>query len=235
MKLHDVKVYPSKEKLAREDQLAWKIAAVAADRVAVPRDVTDMIVNRIIDNAAVAVASVNRRPVVSARDMALGHARKGGATVFGMPAARRVSPEWAAWANGTAVRELDMHDTFLAADYSPSRRQHPADPGGRADAGEVRQRPHPRHRDRLRDPHRSREGDLPARAQDRPHRPSLSGAGRRHRHAAEAARRDDLPGRAAGGACELHDAPVAQGHDQLAGRRTRPRMPASSPSKPSTA
>src|SRR5690606_38004108 len=32
------------------------------------------------------------------------------------------SPEWAAWANGVAVRELDYHDTFLAADYS-----HPAD------------------------------------------------------------------------------------------------------------
>ena len=27
-----------------------------------------------------------------------------------------------AWANGTAVRELDFHDTFLAADYS-----HPGD------------------------------------------------------------------------------------------------------------
>jgi len=37
-------------------------------------------------------------------------------------AAKRVSPEWAAWANGTAVRELDYHDTFLAADYS-----HPGD------------------------------------------------------------------------------------------------------------
>jgi 2-methylcitrate dehydratase len=34
----------------------------------------------------------------------------------------RVSPEWAAWANGVAVRELDFHDTFLAADYS-----HPGD------------------------------------------------------------------------------------------------------------
>ncbi|MFC7744050.1 MmgE/PrpD family protein [Nocardiopsis composta] len=31
-------------------------------------------------------------------------------------------PEWAAWANGVAVRELDFHDTFLAADYS-----HPGD------------------------------------------------------------------------------------------------------------
>jgi 2-methylcitrate dehydratase len=122
MKLHEVRVHPSKANLKREDQLAWKIAGVAADRVAVERDVTAMIINRIIDNAAVALAAINRHPVVSARDMALGHPRRGGATVFGMPAAKRVSPEWAAWANGTAVRELDMHDTFLAADYS-----HPGD------------------------------------------------------------------------------------------------------------
>jgi 2-methylcitrate dehydratase len=45
-----------------------------------------------------------------------------GSTVFGPDAARRVSPEWAAWANGVAVRELDYHDTFLAAEYS-----HPGD------------------------------------------------------------------------------------------------------------
>ena len=122
MKLHEVKVHPSKDHLAREDQLAWKIAAVATDKVAVEKDVTAMIINRIIDNASVAIAAINRRPVVSARDMARGHARRGGATVFGMPATKRVSPEWAAWANGTAVRELDMHDTFLAADYS-----HPGD------------------------------------------------------------------------------------------------------------
>jgi 2-methylcitrate dehydratase len=122
MKLHDVQVHPSKADLKREEQLAWKIAEVAADRVPVERDVTAMIVNRIIDNAAVALAAINRRPVVSARDMALGHPRRDGATVFGVPVARRVSPEWAAWANGTGVRELDMHDTFLAADYS-----HPGD------------------------------------------------------------------------------------------------------------
>ena len=122
MKLHEVKVYPSKAKLAREAQLAWKIAGVAVDKVAVQKDVAEMIINRIIDNAATALGAVNRRPVVSARDMALGHPRKGGATVFGVAPKTRVSPEWAAWANGTAVRELDMHDTFLAADYS-----HPGD------------------------------------------------------------------------------------------------------------
>jgi 2-methylcitrate dehydratase len=119
---HDVRVHPSKDNLKREDQLAWKIAGVAADRVAVERDVAAMIVNRVIDNASVAIAAINRRPVVSARDMALGRPNKNGATVFGMPPTKRVSPEWAAWANGTAVRELDMHDTFLAADYS-----HPGD------------------------------------------------------------------------------------------------------------
>jgi 2-methylcitrate dehydratase len=119
---HDVRVHPSKDDLPRSDQLAWKIAAVAADKVPVEKDVTSMIINRIIDNASVAIAAINRRPVVSARDMALGHPRKDGATVFGAAATKRVSPEWAAWANGTAVRELDMHDTFLAADYS-----HPGD------------------------------------------------------------------------------------------------------------
>ncbi len=122
MQSHEVRVHPSKSALKREDQLAWKIAAVAADKVAVEKDVAAMIINRIIDNAAVAIAAINRRPVISARTMALGHPRRDGATVFGLPAGRRVSPEWAAWANGTAVRELDMHDTFLAADYS-----HPGD------------------------------------------------------------------------------------------------------------
>lgn len=122
MQIHEVRVHPSKDHLSREDQLAWKIAAVAADKVRVQRDVSDMIINRIIDNAAVAIASVNRSAPTSARGMALGHPRKGGATIFGVQSTRRFSPEWAAWANGTAVRELDMHDTFLAADYS-----HPGD------------------------------------------------------------------------------------------------------------
>lgn len=125
MQMHDVRVHPSKAKLARDDQLAWKIAGVAVDPVEVPADTAEMIVNRVIDNAAVAIASVNRHPCMSARDMALAHPMapgRGGATVFGVDPGVRVSPEWAAWANGTAVRELDMHDTFLAADYS-----HPGD------------------------------------------------------------------------------------------------------------
>lgn len=122
MKSHNVRTYKSSEHLARADQLAWKIAEVASDPVAVEPAVIEMIGNRIIDNAAVAAASVARRPVTSARAQAVTHPFKPGATVFGLPQAQRISPEWAAWANGVAVRELDFHDTFLAADYS-----HPGD------------------------------------------------------------------------------------------------------------
>jgi 2-methylcitrate dehydratase len=122
MKVHEVRVHPSKAALPRDAQLAWKLASVAADPVEIDADVEAMIVNRLIDNTAVALAAANRRPVVSARAMALGHRRRDGALIFGVEGTCRVSPEWAAFANGTAVRELDMHDTFLAADYS-----HPGD------------------------------------------------------------------------------------------------------------
>lgn len=122
MQSHTVRTRKSAEKLAREEQLAWKIASVASDHVPVEADVIEMIGNRIIDNAAVAAASLARRPVSSARSQATPHAAKSGATIFGLQRSRRFSPEWAAWANGVAVRELDFHDTFLAADYS-----HPGD------------------------------------------------------------------------------------------------------------
>src|ERR1700734_1579528 len=81
-----------------------------------------MVINRIVDNAAVAIASLNRSPVQTARAMALAHPRRDGATISGILNSTLCDCEWAAWANGTAVRELDFHDTFLAADYS-----HPGD------------------------------------------------------------------------------------------------------------
>lgn len=123
--IHHLRVHRSDENLAREGQLAWHIAEVAADPVEVEPEVVDMIVNRVIDNAAVAAASLTRAPVSAARQQALDHAVSvggSGSTVFGCALDRKTSPEWAAWANGVAVRELDYHDTFLAADYS-----HPGD------------------------------------------------------------------------------------------------------------
>ena len=73
MQTHEVRVHSSKSNLAREGQLAWKIAGVATDKAPVSAEVADMVINRIIDNSAVAMAAINRRPVVSARAMALGH------------------------------------------------------------------------------------------------------------------------------------------------------------------
>ena len=122
MFLHTVKVYPSKVNLPKKKQLAWKIAEIASDNSKLNKDSIEMVINRIIDNASVAIASLNRKPVISSREMALKHSRKNGATLFGINSKLKFDCEWAAWSNGTAVRELDFHDTFLAADYS-----HPGD------------------------------------------------------------------------------------------------------------
>ncbi len=122
MKIHRVKVYPSKVKLPKKNQLAWKIAQIASDNAKLNKQSIEMAINRIIDNSSVAIASLNRKPVISSREMAMAHKRKNGATIFGINSKNKFDCEWAAWANGTAVRELDFHDTFLAADYS-----HPGD------------------------------------------------------------------------------------------------------------
>ena len=119
---HKVKVYPSKIYLPKKKQLAWKIANIASDNAKLNKKAVEMVINRIIDNASVAIASLNRKSVISSREMALKHPRKNGATLFGINSKLRFDCEWAAWSNGTAVRELDFHDTFLAADYS-----HPGD------------------------------------------------------------------------------------------------------------
>jgi 2-methylcitrate dehydratase len=122
MKNQFVRVFSSSETLEKANQLAWKIAEVAVDPAPIDEAVADMAINRIIDNASVAIAAINRAPPAAARAQALGHPRQGGACVFGLPPDLRVDAEWAAWANGTAIRELDYHDTFLAADYA-----HPGD------------------------------------------------------------------------------------------------------------
>jgi len=120
--LHKVKVYPSKITLPKEKQFAWKIAEIANDNSKLNKDAIEMAINRIIDNASVAIASLNRKSVISSREMALSHPKKNGATIFGINSKLKFNCEWAAWTNSTAVRELDFHDTFLAADYS-----HPGD------------------------------------------------------------------------------------------------------------
>ncbi len=108
--------------MPKKKQLAWKLAEIASDNSKLNKNSVEMIVNRIIDNASVAIASLNRKAVISSREMALKHPRNNGANLFGVNSKLKFDCEWAAWSNGTAVRELDFHDTFLAADYS-----HPGD------------------------------------------------------------------------------------------------------------
>ncbi len=122
MKIHKVKARLSKFNLKKKDQLAWKIAEISSDNAKLDSKSIEMVINRIIDNASVAIASLNRKAVISSREMALKHPKKNGATLFGVSSKLKFECEWAAWSNSTAVRELDFHDTFLAADYS-----HPGD------------------------------------------------------------------------------------------------------------
>src|ERR1043166_6158508 len=121
MVVHEVRVHPSAARLPREAQLTWKLAELAAAAPPPEAAVAAMVACRVVDNAGVALAAINRQPVATARVMALAHPRPHGATLFGLPAAIRVQAEWACWANATAVRELDFHDCV-----SPGA--HPANP-----------------------------------------------------------------------------------------------------------
>ncbi|MCF6385663.1 MmgE/PrpD family protein [Mycobacterium sp. MBM] len=94
-----------------ELDLGWKVAEVAADPVAVPAETHAMVINRLIDNAAVSAASVGRRRVAVARAQACAHRNTRGAVVFGIEGS--FSPEWAAFANGAAVDDLEFHDAYL--------------------------------------------------------------------------------------------------------------------------
>ena len=122
MQMHEVRVFGPQEPPNKARELAHCIARVAADRAPIDAHAREMVINRFIDNAAVAIGGINLPPVANARSQALCHPRPGGATLFGMPSENTVDAEWAAYANCAAVRELDMHDTFLAADYA-----HPGD------------------------------------------------------------------------------------------------------------
>lgn len=110
----EVRVYPPDGLPPKEAQLAWKIAEMAASPFDGDPEVDAMVANRFIDNAAVALAAINRAPVANARSQALAHPRSGGATVIGLPRDQLFECEWAAWANAAAVRELDFHDSFMA-------------------------------------------------------------------------------------------------------------------------
>ena len=165
VQMHHVRVHRGDENLARDGQLAWKIAEVAADSVDVTDEVAEMVVNRVIDNASVAAprsrAARHRRAQPGARPSRIGAAT---ARPCSASTARRTSPEWAAWANSVAVRD----STFTTRSSPPSTRTRAttsrrSSPSPNLAAAAARQsRARSRHRHRVRDPGRPREGDLPA-------------------------------------------------------------------------
>tara|TARA_B100000686_G_C16055207_1_gene601878 strand:+ start:194 stop:457 length:264 start_codon:yes stop_codon:yes gene_type:complete len=79
MKDHQVRVWDPTDIHPRQEELAWKIAEYAISRPPINSDVSEMVRCRIIDNASVALAAINRPSVKSARAMALAHPRSGGA------------------------------------------------------------------------------------------------------------------------------------------------------------
>lgn len=119
MQIHVVKAEKKSGDLKREDQLAWKIAemAAAAKNVPLDDDVKDMIINRVIDDAAIALAAINEEPIKVARAKALATEGAGKATLMGLPG-KQVGVAQAAFANAAAVRFRDQDDTYLAAEYS---------------------------------------------------------------------------------------------------------------------
>ena len=122
MKSHRVQTQTENSRLGRREQLAWKIAEVASSQPPVDPDTARMATMRIIDSWAVAVAALDRPSVHAAQGLALDHRRAGGASLIGMSPHIRTDAFWSAYANATAIRELDYNDSFFAADSS-----HPSD------------------------------------------------------------------------------------------------------------
>ena len=67
MRTIDVRVYPADRLPPREEQLAWHLALMAAGKWPEDAAITDMVANRIIDNAAVALCAIERAPPAAAR------------------------------------------------------------------------------------------------------------------------------------------------------------------------
>lgn len=102
------------KRVEKKNQLAWLLASMASQQWESNNLINEMIGNRIIDNAGVAIAAINRDPVCVARSQAMFHTSKNGSTLFGLNNDEKFNCEWAAWANAVAVRELDFHDNIMA-------------------------------------------------------------------------------------------------------------------------
>lgn len=121
MQFHVVQAIPSRDCLPKPEQLAWNLAAVAADDSApIGAAVTDAVIARLIDNIGSALTMLDHPVVANARSQAVAHIaalhpRAHGARIIGLPATKRYGVEWAAYVNATAISASEHRDTFSPA------------------------------------------------------------------------------------------------------------------------
>jgi 2-methylcitrate dehydratase len=109
----------------REHQLTYRLANAALKAGEVEQDITELVIDRLIDSVSGAIPALTTEPPARAHAAAKAHSRPGGATLIGVSPDVTVHAEWAAYANSTAVRYLDWSDAFGGKDYS-----HPSDVTG---------------------------------------------------------------------------------------------------------
>jgi len=114
MMSHKIIIPSPGKRIEKKNQLAWLLASMASQKWESNNLINEMVGNRLIDNAGVAIAAINRDPVCVARSQAMFHKKKNGSTLFGLSNDKKFNCEWAAWANAVAVRELDFHDNIMA-------------------------------------------------------------------------------------------------------------------------
>jgi 2-methylcitrate dehydratase len=90
MKKFNINIQQPGEKLKKENQLAYRIAVMSSEEWSLTDKITEMVGNRIIDNAGVAVAALNREAVKIARAQAMQFENKNGATLFGLEDKKKI-------------------------------------------------------------------------------------------------------------------------------------------------
>ena len=125
MKTVVTRVEKSGHQLPKQRQRTYLLAQAALAAGDVEDDITELVIDRLIDSVAVAMPALTTEPAARAQAAAKAHPRPGGATLIGCSADLTVHAEWAAYANATAIRHLDWSDAFGGQDYS-----HPSDVTG---------------------------------------------------------------------------------------------------------
>src|SRR5436190_23460568 len=84
------------------------------------REVVYEVKRRVIDSLGCALGAWKEEPCVIARRVAAEFSAKRGSTIFGTN--HQAPPDWAAFANGCAIRYFDFNDTYLSKEPA-----HPSD------------------------------------------------------------------------------------------------------------